>query len=333
MMKQPAVTTQRSLNGETSLARRFRDVRRFSETLCEPLAPEDCVIQSMPEVSPTRWHLAHTTWFFETFALREYAPGYRPFDAAYETLFNSYYNTIGEPFPREQRGLLSRPTLAETLEYRRSVDDRLLGLLAREDDALPSGLTSVVEIGLHHEQQHQELMLTDIKHVFSRNPLWPAYQAAPPGDARKTRAPLEWFNFPAGLHRLGYAGPGFHFDNEAPAHRVFVEGFSLASRLSTNGEFLAFVEDGGYENPRFWLAEGWRLVREHGWQAPLYWAADSQGWREFTLAGLRPLRLAEPLCHVSYFEADAFALVGGAAGDRGGVGNRRLRRRPRGKLR
>ena len=284
-------------------------MRRFSETICEPLSPEDCVIQSMADVSPTRWHLAHTTWFFETFALAEFARVHEPYDSAFEVLFNSYYNTVGEQFPRSRRGLLSRPTVAEVLEYRRETDDRMCRLLAEEGGARRDELLRVVELGLHHEQQHQELMLTDIKHVLSCNPLFPVYRRRDMRVVREsTVAPLVgWRRFDESLRSIGHDGNGFAFDNELPRHRVLLPAFQLADRLVTNGEYLAFIEDGGYRRPELWLSLGWAQVQAEGWHAPFYWHANDGEWSEFTLAGLAPLDPAAPVCHVSYFEADAFA--------------------------
>ncbi len=295
-----------------TLAARFREVRQRTEALCEPLNPEDCVIQSMPDVSPTRWHLAHTTWFFETFLLKPYVKDWKS-PPLYEHLFNSYYQSIGQPFTRSRRGLLSRPTVGEIHAYRRQVDRAMMRLLA--DDAVDEhpDLARLVEIGLHHEQQHQELILTDIKHVFSCNPIFPAYQEVVTQVSLPDRRCEAFFAFEEGLREIGKAASeDFAYDNEYPRHRVFLEGFSLQSRLVTNGEYLEFVEDGGYERPELWLSLGWQTVQEQQWQAPLYWMRSDVGWREFTLSGLRALCEEEPVCHVSYFEADAFARWAGA---------------------
>ena len=288
----------------TDLALRYRRVRKFSEQLIEPLALEDCVIQSMPDVSPQRWHLAHTTWFFETFVLVDNR-SYRRFDADYEFIFNSYYNSVGEQFPRAQRGLLSRPTVAEVLEYRRYVDQYLLEQL-EGSEAIGEDLRNTIEIGLHHEQQHQELMLTDIKHVLASNPLYPVYLK---GEfSRRQVAPAdELTEFNEGIQWIGHDNEDFCFDNELPRHRVFVEAFQLSNRLVTSGEYLEFVNDKGYQRPELWLSLGWNTVKENGWTAPLYWVQRDGVWHEFTLAGLRPLGLADPICHISFFEADAFA--------------------------
>jgi ergothioneine biosynthesis protein EgtB len=291
------------------LAARYRDVRAFSAKLTEPLEVEDQVIQSMPDVSPTRWHLAHSTWFFENFVLLKARPQQRMHDYDYGYLFNSYYNLVGKQHPRPQRGLLSRPTLAQIWDYRRHVDAQMQALFGelRDDDEL----WRVIETGLHHEQQHQELILTDIKHVFSCNPLFPTYrkQSNPPEQAAR---PLGWQAFKEGLQEIGHAGPGFCYDNEQPRHRVFVHAFELADRLVTNGEYLAFVQDGGYRRPELWLSDGWATIQRAGWQAPLYWERQNGAWWQFTLGGLKQLNPAEPVCHVSYYEACAYAAWAGA---------------------
>ena len=293
------------------LLERYRSVRAFTEDLCQPLAPEDCVIQSMPDVSPTRWHLAHTTWFFETFVLVRATSGYEPWDPRFEYLFNSYYNSVGRQFPRAQRGLLSRPTVHETWEYRRHVDQRMEELLQRVlvDQRQCGDLLQVIELGLHHEQQHQELMLTDIKHVLWQNPLYPVYRESD-GHNRSAGRPLGlggWIDFDEGLIEFGNAGGEFAFDNETPRHRQFIEAFQLAGSLATVGEYLEFIDDGGYEHPGLWLSAGWQAVCANGWHAPLYWIHEDGDWRYFTLAGLRDLVDDEPVCHISYYEADAYA--------------------------
>ena len=276
----------------------YKAVREATLALTEPLSAEDCAIQSMPDASPAKWHLAHTTWFFETFVLQPHVPGYRIFDPAYGYLFNSYYNTIGERHPRPERGMLSRPSLDGVLAYRRHVDEALLS--AAE---LPAEL---VELGLHHEQQHQELILTDVKHLLSRNPLKPAYQKSWPLTLVHARAP-RWIGFAGGLHEIGHAGPGFAFDNETPRHRVWLEDFEMASHPVTHGDFLNFIDDGGYRRPELWLAAGWDLVRVRGWQAPEYWVQRDGQWHTFTLHGEVPVDPNTPICHVSFYEAEAFA--------------------------
>ncbi|PYV13074.1 MAG: ergothioneine biosynthesis protein EgtB [Acidobacteria bacterium] len=287
---------------------RYPAVRLASEALVAPLSAEDCAIQSMPDCSPTRWHLAHTSWFFETFVLAKAEHRFRCFDPVFALLFNSYYNAVGEQFPRERRGVLSRPGLQEVLRYRRDVDLRMERLLASGADP---ELLAVVELGLNHEQQHQELILTDIKHVFSCNPLHPAYRAAR-GSERHPAAPLSWASFTEGTCEIGHAGGAFAFDNESPRHRVFLESFLLATRLTTNAEYLQFMQDGGYACPEHWLSAGWQQARAAAWRAPLYWLERDGAWWNFTLSGLHPVEPAEPVCHVSYFEADAFARWAGA---------------------
>ena len=285
---------------------RFDEVRQHSEALAARLTPEDQSIQSMSDVSPTKWHLAHTTWFFETFILRRFDPAYRVFDPAFHYLFNSYYEAEGPRHPRPQRGLLSRPSCDDVAAYR----DHVGAAMARLIDAAPEEawreIAPLIELGLHHEQQHQELILMDIKHVFSLNPLLPAYQP-PRRRAQGTAAPLSWIDFPGGLDEIGHGGPGFAFDNETPRHRVWLDPFRLASRPVTCGEFAEFIADGGYGEPEFWLSEGWATAQQQGWAAPLYWRADDGGWRIFTLSGERALDPAEPVVHVSFYEADAYA--------------------------
>jgi ergothioneine biosynthesis protein EgtB len=281
-------------------------VRTRTEELCRPLDAEDCVVQSSLETSPAKWHLAHTTWFFETFVLQPYHRDYRIFHPEFGYLFNSYYESVGGFHPRPERGLLTRPSLSSVLEYRDHVDRELRGLLAEPPAASRAEILERLELGMNHEQQHQELLLTDIKHLFSRNPLRPAYRVALPQANAVVRA-LEWLAFPAGIYEVGHAGDGFCFDNETPRHRCFLEAFRIASRPVTNGEFLEFMEAGGYMQPTLWLSDGWRTVKERGWSAPLYWERRDDLWWQFTLAGLRRIDPAEPVCHVSYYEADAFA--------------------------
>jgi ergothioneine biosynthesis protein EgtB len=283
---------------------RYRLIREFSEKLRETLEPEDCVVQTMPEASPVKWHLAHTSWFFETFVLKEALPNYDPIHPQFAYLFNSYYNAAGKMHCRPKRGLISRPTLRETLEYRRQIDG-IMGAVF-EKPAILEKFAPVIRLGLHHEQQHQELILTDIKHVFSENPLRPIFCERSTPES----APVElgsWLSFPAGVCEIGYKGVGFHFDNEGPQHRQFAEAFQLMPRLVSNGDYLEFIEDGGYRRPEFWLSLGWYTVNEQRWDAPLYWEKRDGSWWVFTLAGMRELDKDEPVCHVSYFEADAFA--------------------------
>jgi ergothioneine biosynthesis protein EgtB len=294
-----------------SLADAYREVRSLTERLAAPLTPEDCLVQSMPDASPVKWHLAHTTWFFETFVLAPHRPGYRRFHPDFGYLFNSYYNAVGDRHPRPQRGLLSRPTLGEVLRYRAYVDDQVDGLLA---GGVGGALADVVTLGLNHEQQHQELILTDVKHALSCNPLRPAYRTEywPPPQQAPAVPPLAWLDRPGGVVAVGHDGHAFSFDNEGPRHEVLLRPFRLASRLVTNHEYLAFMADGGYRRPELWLSDGWAACRERGWEAPLYWFADGSAWRHFTLDGPAPVGPADPVCHVSYYEADAFARWAGA---------------------
>jgi ergothioneine biosynthesis protein EgtB len=292
------------------LASRFASIRLHTLALAEPLSSEDCMAQSMPDASPVKWHLAHTTWFFETFILEQIEPDFAPFHHDFRFLFNSYYNGIGARHPRAQRGLLTRPSLAEVQAYRNDVDERILRLLARRPD--DRSLAELVTLGLHHEQQHQELILSDVKHLLAQNALYPVYSPDAPHAARAT-GPARWRAFEGGVRVQGFDGDGFCFDNELPPHRVFVEPFSLSSRLVTNGEFLAFVEAGGYRNPSLWLSEGWDTIRAQGWSHPIYWRLDEHGaWQEFTLRGLAPLQSDRPVSHLSMYEADAYARWAGA---------------------
>jgi ergothioneine biosynthesis protein EgtB len=286
---------------------RFETVRNDSEALAARLTPEDQSIQSMPDVSPTKWHLAHTTWFFETFILGRFDAAYRVFDPAFHYLFNSYYEAEGPRHPRPQRGLLSRPSCDDVAAYRDHVGSAMLHLIDTAPAEAWGGAAPLIELGLHHEQQHQELILMDIKHVFSINPLLPAYQPARRRVSRNL-TPLDWVLFAGGLQEIGHDGAGFAFDNEGPRHRVWLDPFRLASRPVTSGEFAEFIADGGYAQPDFWLSEGWAIVQQQGWDAPLYWRRDEKDdWRVFTLSGERRLDPAEPVVHVSYYEADAYA--------------------------
>ena len=289
------------------LEERFRRIRSFTEQLCEPLEIEDYVIQSMSDASPVRWHLAHTAWFFETFLLRPLAPGYETPDERYNYLFNSYYNAVGGQFPRPRRGLLSRPTVEQIYAYRHHVDREMLRLLGTLDDRQLNELAPLLELGLNHEQQHQELLLTDIKHAFYQNPLYPAYTAERPKEETEEVQKITWIEFPGGEVTVGFNGTGFSFDNETPAHTILQSPFLMADRLITNGEYLSFMKDGGYSEPLLWLSDGWNLVNQENWCSPLYWVKQDDQWFEFTLSGLLPLELDRPVCHISYYEADAFA--------------------------
>ncbi len=290
-----------------ALAEHYRSVRRLTEHLCGPLAPDDFIIQSMPDASPVKWHLAHTTWFFETFVLGRSIPSYRPFHPEFNFLFNSYYEAEGPRWPRPQRGLLSRPTVAEIFQYRAAIDEQMSRLFATRagDDA-----AATIELGINHEQQHQELLITDLKHAWSANPLHPVYREALPDSGAP--APMQWLDFSEGLVWIGHDGREFAFDNEAPRHRVFANRYRIASRPAINAEYLEFIADGGYKRPELWLSDGWATRQAKGWDAPLYWHRDGSQWSVVTMAGLRPLNPAEPVCHVSYYEADAFARWAGA---------------------
>jgi ergothioneine biosynthesis protein EgtB len=301
------------------LAEQYRAVRSLTTALAAPLSEEDSVVQSMPDASPTKWHLAHTTWFFENFVLSRAEPGYRPFHPQYAFLFNSYYDAVGSRHPRPERGLLTRPRLAEVRQYREHVDEAMLELLARSNGDRLAELVFIVTLGLHHEQQHQELLLTDIQHAFSRNPTHPAYRAPPQvPNVNGSATPLTWKGFPQGLYPIGHRreSESFAFDNEAPRHRVFFEAFSLGSRLVTNAEYAEFRLDGGYARPELWLSDGWAAARAGDWRAPLYWEASASSGevtlQAFTLYGLRPIDPHAPVCHVSYYEADAYARWAGA---------------------
>jgi ergothioneine biosynthesis protein EgtB len=295
---------------EFTWRRHYEGVRKRSLMLAESLSDEDCGAQSMSDASPVKWHLAHTTWFFETFILAQIEPGFQPFHPAFRFLFNSYYNGIGDRHPRAKRGLLTRPSMAEVRTYRANVDARIVRLLAGQADN--EELATLIELGLQHEQQHQELILTDVKHLLAQNALYPAYTPAPPLPAERT-APLAWIDFAGGLVEIGHDGAGFCFDNELPRHRQFVQPFALAGRLVTNGEYLEFIEAGGYRDPALWLSEGWDQVGALALAHPLYWQRDDAGrWFEFTLHGLRPLELSQPAASISLYEADAYANWRGA---------------------
>jgi len=289
----------------------YKAVRELSGILAEPLEIEDYVIQSMPDVSPTKWHLAHTSWFFETFILSKAVEGYQSPSPQYAYLFNSYYVQAGERHYRPKRGLISRPTVEETYNYRNHVDESMLRFMEDAGEKEWKEYAPSIEIGIHHEQQHQELILTDIKHVFSENPLRPAY-AGKSGKGKGSSKPASWKEFAGGLYSIGHGGGGFGYDNEFPAHKEYLEPYRLCSRLVTNGEFMEFIEDGGYEAPELWLSQGWATVEANNWKAPLYWERGRNGWENFTLSGMRDLAPEEPVCHVSFFEADAYSRWAGA---------------------
>lgn len=289
---------------------RYRQVRTASEALCKPLDIEDFGIQTMPDVSPPKWHLAHVSWFFETFILKTFVPDYSEYHPQFAQLFNSYYETVGTFHPRPERGLLARPTVAEVFAYRAHVDAAMIRLL----ENLPAQHRDEIylrgQLGLNHEQQHQELLVTDIKHIFAYSPLRPVYHH---NEVPRRVAPaLEWMEFPVGVYEIGHSGTGFGFDNEFPRHKVFLNAFRLASRPVTNAEYLAFVNAGGYQQVALWLSEAWKHVRDAGWQAPLYWEHRDNAWQQMTLSGWVPLDLDAPVCHLSYYEADAYARWRGA---------------------
>jgi ergothioneine biosynthesis protein EgtB len=289
---------------------RYQNVRRWTETLCEPLEPEDYVIQSMPDASPVKWHLAHTSWFLETFILEPFLAGYRCFHPQFRYLFNSYYEAVGPRWPRPQRGILSRPTVTEVHHYRRHVDEHMATLMHTVPERDHSRVEELIELGLNHEQQHQELILTDLKHALAQNPLQFVYRPGTPATGQFPTA--GWESFPEGLVWVGHAGPDFCYDNERPRHRALVQSFRLARRLVTNGEYLEFMEDGGYDRPHLWLSDGWAARQTHGWNAPLYWEKSPADWFVRSLTGCHPLNPSEPVCHVSYYEADAYVRWAGA---------------------
>jgi ergothioneine biosynthesis protein EgtB len=318
-------TDSRSLAEQ--LLERYRAVRNFTSRLCRDLQPEDCVVQSMPDVSPTKWHLAHTSWFFETFVVKVWQPRYRSEVPQYAYLFNSYYNAAGDMHRRDLRGLISRPTVAETYRFRESIDDCVGQLLEEADDALLAEVEPILILGLNHEQQHQELLVTDIKHVFAQNPLYPVFAVAGIGDPGRNKngdaqdgpgstipatARQRFIEFDEATLLIGHDGDGFSYDNESPRHRALVGRFALSNRLITNGEYLEFMQAGGYSRPEFWLSLGWTTVNEQRWRAPLYWEERDGAWWNFTLSGFRQVDEAEPVTHISYFEADAYANWAGA---------------------
>ena len=306
MIKTPGAA---ATNGEhRAYIARYDAVRARTRELCEQLEPEDFVVQSMPDASPAKWHLAHTTWFFERFILEPFQEAYQRFNDAFHFLFNSYYYSVGEMFPRPQRGLLSRPTVAETLLYREHVDDALRRLL--ESHSVEGPLAQRLELGLQHEQQHQELLLTDIKHLFACNPLKPAVNSALRQPPRVHPEPLAFTEQAGGIHEIGAEGAAFCFDNETPRHATLLRAHRMGSRLVSNAEYLEFIRDGGYAEAGLWLSDGWAAILQHGWNRPLYWSEDLQS--EFTLGGQRDLDPGAPVVHVSYYEADAYARWAGA---------------------
>ena len=295
---------------QSLLLAEYHRVRNITVAMTDGLSPEDCLIQSMPDASPIKWHLAHLTWFFETFVLEpSVGVTYVPFDPAFRVLFNSYYVGVGERHPRAERGLISRPSLERVFDYREAVDTRIATLL--ESRELPDAMLDVIELGLHHEHQHQELILTDLKHHLWKNPTRPVYREATSVEGR-TLQPMTFIERPEGVAQIGATDEGFAFDNERPRHRVWLAPFAIASRAVTCGEYLAFMHDGGYDRPELWLSDGWDARTRDGWQAPLYWERAGADWMLFTLNGMKALVHDEPVAHVSYYEADAYARWAGA---------------------
>jgi len=291
----------------------YTEVRDMSLELAKPLSPEDCMVQSMLEASPTKWHLAHSTWFFETFILKAHARDYREFHEQFSYLYNSYYNKIGERMARHCRGHMTRPSLDDVLSYREHVDGEMTHLLEHIDPNDFAELAPLITIGLNHEQQHQELLITDVKHLLSLNPLEPVYKQRPQPFARNPIPPMEWIEHPGGMIDIGYDDDGFCFDNEQPRHRALLEPFALATRPVTNGEFLQFIEDDGYKRAELWLDMAWAHINDHKWTQPIYWRRDDRGeWYEFTMAGAQPLDMDAPLTCISLYEADAYARWAGA---------------------
>lgn len=295
-----------SSSQQESLGERLQATRALSNALAAPLSAEDQCVQAMDDASPTKWHLAHTTWFFETFILARHMPGYRVFDERFHYCFNSYYEAEGPRHPRPQRGLLTRPSSSEVLDYRRHVDDALMAFM-NSDQAQEPQLANLLELGINHEQQHQELLLTDILALFARSPLRPAYRERALTQAQDASGSMRWISFDGGIVGAGSDVSEFCFDNETPRHQVLLHPFKLANRLVTNGEWMEFIRDGGYANPGLWLADGWAIVRREGWEAPLYWEKRDGAFLQMTLNGLQPVARSAPVSHVSYYEADAFA--------------------------
>lgn len=299
-------STSASHVARAALVARYEFVRTHTESLCKPLAIDDYQVQSIIQTSPPKWHIAHVSWFFETFVLAKFRPGYKPFDERFDFVFNSYYYTHGEMYARSQRGLLSRPTVEEIYRYRAHIDDNMRELITAGDESIWQELVFLVELGLNHEQQHQELLLMDIKHNFSVNPVAPAYRddlSVPSGEAREMR----WLERSGGIRQIGHEGSGFAFDNETPRYQVLIQNHRLADRFITNGEYLEFIEAEGYQDPALWLADGWALLQHENWRHPLYWKNNDGDWTQFTLGGPRQLSINEPVCHISFYEADAYA--------------------------
>ena len=303
------VSASQSLRNADSLRDRFLRVRQVTERLASHLSDEDCALQSMPDASPVKWHLAHTSWFFETFLLEKFSPNFKPFDPAFRVLFNSYYNGVGGQHPRAERGLISRPDRATVLDYRHHVTERIAALLTPL--ANEATFRDLLCLGCHHEEQHQELILTDLKHLLSKNPQKPAYEKRWPLTTVEARTP-RWIGHEGGLIETGHAGVGFAFDNESPSHLVFLQPFELASHPVTHGDFAAFIADHGYQRPELWLSMGWDWVSANRIEAPLYWQREQNAWHTFTLRGMVEIESNTPVCHLNYFEADAYARWAGA---------------------
>lgn len=305
LLKQEETAKQERFS-RTNIKALFTQVRSFSHLLTETLEPEDFVIQPMENASPTKWHLAHTSWFFETFVLGKFDPEFESMHPQYAYLFNSYYLQTGVPFTRSQRGVISRPTVKNVFEYRAYVNDKLTEFIDSVSDEVWKEAAPVIEIGINHEQQHQELILTDIKYTLAQNPLLPVFRETSVVEDSGV-AELNWISFKEGITEIGHPGNAFTYDNEHPLHKTFVQNYELSNRLITNGEYLEFMKDAGYERSELWLDEGWSCVREESWKAPLYWFVRDGEWWNFTLGGARIVNPDEPVTHVSYFEADAFA--------------------------
>lgn len=289
------------------LTARFVSVRTDTDRLCETLEPEDYLLQPMPDASPVKWHLAHTSWFFEEFFLQKFDSNYKLFNTAYGQLFNSYYESVGKRIARAERGILSRPTVREVQAYRKYVDTAVQRFLERRGGELSPDQLLVLEVGLNHEQQHQELILTDLKYAFSRNPLLPVYSSESPSRPSTPLSNLKWVTFPGGVMQIGHEGQGFAFDNEGPMYKTILQPYALSARLVTVKDYRTFIADGGYTRPELWLSDGWHQVQKEAWKTPLYWNDGGNRIRVFTLHGLRPLADTDPVCHVSYYEADAYA--------------------------
>jgi ergothioneine biosynthesis protein EgtB len=302
--KQSAAATGQA--ADPDMRKKYARVRAASLAVCAPLEMDDYGVQTAPEVSPLKWHLAHSSWFFETLVLQPYLPGYQVFHPAYAHLFNSYYNTLGSFHPQPERGMLSRPTLADVQRYRAHVDEHMARLLASREGHHQDDIRLRTQLGLEHEQQHQELMLMDIKHIFFYNPLHPVYRNLAQPQVHAT-APLRWIGFAGGVQSIGHAGQGFAYDNEGPRHKVYLNPYQLAARPVTNGEFIAFMDTGAYGRAEYWLSDAWKMLQQKKWQAPLYWERRDDRWWHMTLGGMRPVDVHAPVCHVSYYEAAAYA--------------------------